>query len=152
MRFWLVPSLLLAAGAAVWWVRRRTAVGYLDWLVRRSQGDHRRGSRAVLLSQSAGLAVAILLLVVAVLSEQWQSWFWVRIPLCGVVIAGYVPLATALAPARFRWQRSAAARLLERGATVPVAAAVAARGRIFAAVGSAVFLLAVLLLSWHHLH
>lgn len=151
MRFWLVPLAALAGGALVWWVRRSAAVRYFDWLVRRSAGDARRAARAVTFSQSATLLIAVLLLVVAFVSEQRNGWFWVRIPLCALVIGVYVPMATALSPARFRWQRSVAAKLLERGATVEVARAVADRGRVFAAIGSVVFLVAIIVLTWHHL-
>lgn len=151
MRFWLVVVVLLAGGAVVWWVRRRTAMRYADWLLRRGAGDPVRAARAVLVSQSIAVAAAVAALAVGVLSEQWNGWFWVRIPLCAAVIGLYVPLATALAPARFRWQRSAASKLLERGASVGVAQAIAARARVFAAIGSVVFLAAVIALTWHHL-
>lgn len=152
MRFWLVPLALALGVALVWWVRRRTATGYVDWLLKRAGEDPRRARRAVVLSQVTALVMALAVLAVAVLSEQWNRWFWLRIPLCVLVIASYVPLAVSLAPARFRWQRSATMRVLERGASVPVADAIARTGRVFAPIGSAVFLVSVFVLSWHHLH
>ncbi|MFC6715351.1 hypothetical protein [Branchiibius cervicis] len=152
MRFWLVPLALVLGAALVWWVRRRTAATYVEWLIRRAHGQPQRARRAVIVTQVAGLVAAILVLAVAVLAEQWNRWFWLRIPLCVLVIATYVPLAVSLAPARFRWQRSAAMKALERGASVPVADAIARAGKVFAPMGSVVFLISVLLLSWHHLH
>lgn len=152
MRFWLVPLALALGAALVWWVRRRIAATYVEWLLRRANGNPQRGRRAVVVSQVAALIVALAVLAVAVYAEQWNRWFWLRIPLCVLVIATYVPLAISLAPARFRWQRSAAMKVLERGASVPVADAIARTGRVFAPIGSVVFLVSALLLSWHHLH
>ena len=151
MRFWLVPLALALGAALVWWVRRRTASTYVAWLIRRANGDPQRARRAVVVTQVVALVAALAILVLAVFAEQWNRWFWLRIPLCVLVIATYVPLAVSLAPARFRWQRSAAMKVLERGASVPVADAIAGAGRIFAPIGSVVFLVAALLLSWHHL-
>lgn len=151
MRFWLVPLALALGAALVWWVRRRTATVYVEWLIRRAAGDPQRARRAVIVTQVAALIGALAILALAVVAEQWNRWFWLRIPLCVLVIATYVPLAVSLAPARFRWQRSAAMKVLERGASVPVAAAIARVGRVFAPIGSVVFLVSALLLSWHHL-
>lgn len=152
MRFWLVPLALVLGAALVWWVRRQIAATYVEWLLRRAHGDLQRAWRAVVVTQVVALVAALVVLAVAVLAEQWNRWFWLRIPLCVLVIATYVPLAISLAPARFRWQRSAAMRVLEHGASVPVADAIARAGRVFAPIGSVVFLVSALLLSWHHLH
>lgn len=151
MKVWLVGGLLVAALAYVLWARRTVQHHLLGALVRAARGDAARGRRAVIARQLPALVAAVVLVVAAgFVEQQWQA-FWIRIPLCLIVIGAYAPFASALAPVWFRRVRiGPAERMTRLGAPPQVAVVMARTGRPFALAGSVVTLLAVLVLAWHH--
>ncbi|RNI25236.1 hypothetical protein [Flexivirga caeni] len=153
MRIWIELPFLVAGVAWAWWARRRWQVRQLSWLIRHSRDTVGR-ARAVTVASGLVLAIAAVgILAVAIWAEEVHRLFWARIPLAVLVIGGYVPLATQLAPVRLRigkLRRSPQQRMVELGARPAVADAIAAAGQPFAFVGSLIFLAALTVLAWHH--
>lgn len=151
MRAWLVGVLLVLAVAYVLWARARLRQRLLESLVRAAAGDGARGRRAVVIRQVPALIGAVACVAAAAFAEQQWRAFWVRIPLCLLVIGAYAPFASALSPVWFgRVRKGPRDRMTQVGAPPDVAASIAAAGRPFAMVGSLVTLAAVLVLAWHH--
>ena len=147
MKAWVVVALLLAIGWAGW-ARRRVRDRQLARLVADAGTSPARGRRAVLRRHLPALAVAAAALACAVLAQH-RHLPWARVALCLVVLAGYPPYASALAPARMRRsRRGPAERMTRLGAPPQVARAIAEAGRPFAWIGSLVLLAAVLILVW----
>lgn len=150
---WLIVALVVLGVVGVWWERRRLQQRTLRRLVGLAAGDPRRARTTTFAVQGLAAVVAVLALAVALWAEQVHRAFWLRIPLALLVMAIYVPFAVQLAPVRVRLgrlRRTPQARLIDAGASEPVARAIARAGAPFALVGSLIFLAAVAVAAWHH--
>ena len=153
MKAVLVIGSVVAALLWVWVARRRFQERHLAWLIRRSRGDASRAASVTVVAESAALLLACAVLVLGVLSEQWWSQFYVRIPAAVLVLALYVPYTAMLAPVRTaaRLRRSPTRRMVDLGAPEQVAVRIARVGQPFAVAGSVLMLAAVYVLFWHHI-